>query len=568
VSRLAGVFAPRRQGAPTPERLVEALGASATSASTGPLSVAWTSGFAAQTTPNLAVTARDSPADSVAALESSGGRSVSVGWDAQRGEGFLAVDPLGAASLFLHDDGARLTFASEVADMLRLLSRRPPPNERALVRWLADGSTERADTFYEGIRRLPGGHVVRLSKEGWRTECYWAPRYEGVSAGGAADNALRLREAVTDAVDRTLAGTARPGVLLSGGLDSTTVAAIARRHGPLRSYSAVFPEHAEADESSTIGTIAEVLDLESEQIPWGRASVLEASEQYLRAWKLPPGSPMLAVHQPVLQEVQRNGIDALLDGQGGDELFGESPYVISDRLRGGRIATARRLARIAAPGRPVGRTLLELGVKGSLPRTAHRAVRRIRPQRYAPHWLQPEAARRYAHEVDEWPWKRLDGPRWWAFLADALTAGRERAGIHDYLRHKTALAGADGRHPLLQNLDLIRTVLAIPPELAFDPELDRPLLRLSMAGIVPDIVRLKTEKPHFTRLFVDAVGGRDHAAIAALLEGRAEIYAYVRRPAIERLLRATTQERRAQTWAWTLWRLATCEKWLHLQDHG
>ena len=137
--------------------------------------------------------------------------------------------------------------------------------------------------------------------------------------------------------------------------------------------------------------------------------------------------------------------------------------------------------------------------------------------------------------------------------------------MHDYLRHKSLLAGTEGKHPFLQDLELIELVLSLPPELAFDARYDRPLLRASMEGVVPDAIRLKTDKPHFTSIFVDAMSGPDYQTSVRLLRPGAEIYAFARPEAIERLLAASPRERRAFTWAWTVWRLAVCEHWLRAQ---
>jgi len=564
VSRLAGVFAPQRQGAPTPERLVEALGASAQSAAAGPAAVGWTAGASVQTSPALAVTAGGAVLDSTAGLETGSARAA-FRWNVETGEGFLAVDPLGAASLFLHGNGARLTFATELIDLLRLIPVRPAPNRGAVISWLADGSVPRGETLYEGIQRLPGGHVVRLGNRGWRTERYWSPRYAGVADGSPAEQETRVLEAVVDAVDRAATHASRAGILLSGGLDSTTIAAIASRQRTLHSYSAVYPDYPEVDEAETIDVLTRQLGLEACSVPIRVVSMVATADEYIRNWALPPASPLLALQRPLLERVRDGGVDVLLDGQGGDELFGASPYLIADSLRRGRMRTAAHLARLLLPEGDLSRTLLDLGVKGNLPRQAHRAARSLRPRTYAPQWLRPAAARIYLEERDQWSWKALDGPRWWAFLADQLTAERERAGVHDYLRHKSVAAAAVGRHPFLQDVELIRVVLSLPPELAFDAVYDRPLLRRSMAGVVPDDVRLKTEKPHFTRLFVDAMGETDFDVAAELLGGVAEVHAYVRPEAVARILQATPQERRVYTWAWTLWRLAVCERWLQSQ---
>jgi asparagine synthase (glutamine-hydrolysing) len=543
---------------------VEALDARSASASLGPLSLAWTTPAVANTSGALAV-ATGSITDVPTRFDAEESPAAVVSWDPAAGDGFLAVDPLGAASLFIHEDGGRLLFASEVVDLLRLLPRRPTPNPGAIVRWLADGTLARGDTLFDGVRRLAGGHVVRLNERGWRTERYWSPRFGGAAEGDAAEQAARLRDGIAAAVERAASAAVRPGILLSGGLDSGTVAAFAARGRPLRSYSAVFPGQPDVDETPTIDALTQHLTLDSRQVAVRQIQTLAPAESYIRRWALPPSSPLLAVHEPLLERAAADEVDVLLDGQGGDELFGESPYLVVDRVRRGRLEAAGELARVWAPHSPAWRTVVELAAKGSLPRSAHRAARLSRPRRYAPQWLRPEAARVYVDEQDDWTWKGLVGPRWWAYLADRLTAGRERAGIHDYLRHKAALAAAVGRHPLTQDLELVRLVLSLPPELAFDRSFDRPLLRRSVVGIVPEEIRLKTAKPHFTRLLVDAIGGHDYAAVRTLLGPGAEVYAYVRREAVERLFAATEHERRVHTWAWTLWRLAVCERWFQLQ---
>ena len=180
-----------------------------------------------------------------------------------------------------------------------------------------------------------------------------------------------------------------------------------------------------------------------------------------------------------------------------------------------------------------------------------------------PAWLSPDAARAHAAQDDQWLWQRLDGPRWWAHLADELTAFRERSGAHQYLRHRNAMANVRGGHPFLQDLHLITFVLGLPPELAFDRRFDRPLLRSAMKNVVPDHVRLRAEKSYFTPLFVEALSSHDRPMISELLTAPdAEIHAYTRREVVrERLLDAPSAQR-GGSWAWALWRLVTLEAWL------
>jgi Asparagine synthase len=200
------------------------------------------------------------------------------------------------------------------------------------------------------------------------------------------------------------------------------------------------------------------------------------------------------------------------------------------------------------------------GLPEALPGYARRLVRALRlGQGPGPPWLRPSAAETLVSDEDE------NGvePRWWRHLAATLTAAREQAGVHDFLRHKNDLAGLQGSHPYLDTLELVELVLGLPPELAFDPELDRPLLRAASAGLVPDAVRLRRSKSYFDELFETTLAGRDRPALTRLLTAPdAEINAFVRPELVRERLLAPEPSR---GWAWAVWRLATTECWLRFQ---
>jgi asparagine synthase (glutamine-hydrolysing) len=361
------------------------------------------------------------------------------------------------------------------------------------------------------------------------------------------------------------------GVLLSGGFDSSTVASVARRVEPAGArtcaYSFVFPGRSEADESALIEEVAGVLRIPSQRTPIGDASSLRPALEFQCTWELPSASPTLFLNLPLLRRAARDGVSVMLDGEGGDELFGCSPYLIADCIRRGdlrrAIALAQRLPDIGPT--PLNRLwwlTREYGLKGAAPHTLHLAARKLRPLRYVPDWLRPESAKLYVDSRGEWDWKHGSGPRWWAFLSYLLTTWRERAGVYDFLRRRAELAGLESRHPLLDDLDLIEFVLRLPPDLAFDPDINRPFARAAVAGLVPEVIRLRGAKSDFNQLFIEAVSIHDGALAADLLARRdAEIWAYARPEKIRDLL-ARPVERRDVAWAWQVWRLATTECWL------
>lgn len=509
------------------------------------------------------------------ALERLRGRFAVALWDRESTCGLLAVDRLAARGLFFCEEGGRLLFASELHNLIGLLPRRPAPDHAAVAHWIARGSLEHGQTLYDGVRRLEGGHVLALERDGWTKGRYWLPRYASPPRLPVAKAAADLRRAVTQAVASRLPREGA-GVLLSGGIDSASVAAVAAREsgtGPLRAYSALFPEHPSADESSLIDGLTEDLGLVSARVLFRGGSMLAPSLEFLREWEVPSSSPNLHFQRPLLRLAADDGVEVLLDGQGGDELFGCAPYLLADRLRSGRLPGALSLARSfpvtggGASTRLRVRLLREYALKGVLPQGVHGLALRLRgAERYAPGWLRAESGRLHVERGDRWAWKRSAGPRWWSDLAHALTVERERMGVHDFLRHKCALAGIEGAHPFLDDVELVELVLGLPPELAFDPELDRPVLRRAMAGLVPDRVRLRRDKSYFNELFVDCLSRTDRPALERLLGAPdAEVNAYVRPEVVRERLLDAPPERRGPAWAWAVWRLATAECWLRLQ---
>jgi asparagine synthase (glutamine-hydrolysing) len=499
--------------------------------------------------------------------------------DPERRTALLACDQLGARSLFFHRSGPRLAFATEARDLLSLLPVRPPPDEASVVGWLAGTPPADGRTLYGGVHRLGAAGLLRVTERGAQTGRFWAPTHRPTEKLSLAEAGEAAREMLTAAVGRHLPD-ANCAVLLSGGLDSSTVAALAAKradHGPpLPSYSVTFPERPALDESASIDDAARGLALAPTELAFHDGSMLGGSLRYLREWALPAPSPNHFLWEPLLRRAARDGVEAMLDGEGGDELWDFSPYLLADRLRSGRLPSALRLAHsLAGPQyrgpRSLGPYLRQLGIKGAVPPSLHDGLRRLHPaDRYAPGWLTARSAEIAFAEDDPWTWKRLDGPRWWAYMADRLTSARERLGVGEYLRHRAAMSGLEARHPLI-DLDLVEFALRLPPTLALETDLDRPVLREAIVPLVPDSIRLRPGKAHFNELFRDCLAGRDRSTIQELLSEPCEVAAYVdlgtvRRELLERQSGPGDTDLAGPQ---AIWRLVTAECWLRAQgDDG
>lgn len=494
------------------------------------------------------------------------------------GNGLVVRDQMGGRSAVWHALGGLVVVASEHRPLIDALPTRPAPDPVAVAHWIGVSGFPGDRSLYTGVHRIEAGCALHVEGGGAAPRRYWTPSWSGAATDEAGGHAPALRSALERSIERRLDPGERAAVLLSGGLDSGTVAALGVRAGTGRrlegAYSATFPGHPSVDESSLIADLATQLGLSSTTIHVEGGSVIAGAIDYLRRHWVPPMSPNLFFWTPLLRGAAADGVEVMLDGEGGDELFGLSGYLIADRLRRGRLLSAVGLVNRMpyfdgerASWKALGFYLRRYGLKGAVPYRLHDAGRRLhRPERYAPDWMREQAAVDLARSDDKHAWKRLPGPRWFAHLVDRVTRGMGPALGYDHVRRRSALAGIEPRHPLV-DVDVVELVLSFPPELSYDPARSRPVLRESMSGALPDAVRLRSTKSNFDAIFHDALTGLDLAAVHALLERPdAAVGAYVELGAIRELIaRPPAAGRARMQWALTVWRLVTAEAFLLAQ---
>jgi asparagine synthase (glutamine-hydrolysing) len=502
-------------------------------------------------------------------------------WRREMGKGLVVRDQMGGRGLAFAQQSGSVFFGSEPATVLELLPSVPAPDDVAVAHWIAVGGQPGGRTLFSGLRRLEAGHLLTIDSGTAVPRRYWAPRYQAPDKAPRDEVVARLRSELRRAVGRRAGTGERIGVLMSGGLDSATVGGIAALElgedkRVRRSYSAVFPDLPGVDESEQIDTLTVAYGLDSARIAVRSGSVVVGSLPYLARWRLPPASPNMFFWNPLLERAAADGVGVLLDGEGGDELFGLSPYLLADRVRRGRLLSALSLA-VRMPGtkgphmaRRVARRLRRFGMKGAAPLWMHAAARRVHgAAHYAPDWMRSETAGPWLETETDFRWKHLDGPLWWSYLVEATTRGIGPDLVYDQSRCRGSLTGIEPRHPLV-DVDVLDFVLSLPPELAFDSRYSRPLLRDAMAGLVPDPVRLRGAKSNFDAVFHRSMAGGDLPVTRQLLcDPAARIGAYVDLRAMREALLDPDPPGRLgslSAWAINVWRLLTLEVWLRAQE--
>ena len=259
-----------------------------------------------------------------AAFERFNGQWAIALWDARAQELILSRDRLGVRPLMMAQHGGRLLFGSTV----RALFAADPSLPRAidpvgLAETFTFWSTVPPRTVFQGIEELPPGHVRIVSASGVREHRYWHPHFPADFAGSIDDAAEATRAALEQAVTlRMLRADVPVGSYLSGGLDSSLVAAlaVAKRGDQLQTFSLRF-EDAEYDETRWQRQMAERLGSRHHEVTVTRADIAASFPDVVLHTERPILRTAPAPMYLLSKLVREHGIKVVLTGEGADETF-------------------------------------------------------------------------------------------------------------------------------------------------------------------------------------------------------------------------------------------------------
>jgi len=273
-------------------------------------------------------------------------------WDKRRQRLLLARDRFGIKPLYYRDAGRGLAFASELKAMLEHPGFSREIDPRAVAAYLAFNSIPAPLTIFREARKLPPGHLLTWDGGEVALRRYARPGPPPVGKvrdGSAEDLAADLREVLDDSVRAHLVADVPVGVLLSGGVDSGGLAALASRHvgEPLRTFSIGFEEEG-FDELSRARLVAERYGTDHHELVL-RPNAVELLPKLVSAFDEPFGDSS-ALPTYLVSELAVGEVKVALSGEGGDELFGGYYTYVADLL-------ARRVGRLAALARPLAEAL-------------------------------------------------------------------------------------------------------------------------------------------------------------------------------------------------------------------
>lgn len=425
-------------------------------------------------------------------------------WDSRRQSLLAARDPLGIKPLHYARSGTRWWFASEVLCLLAHPDVSPDLDLESVGDFLTGTDHPQDRTFFQQIRRLLPGHCLQVTANAERPWRYWSLDRE-IEPCSETEAVERFRVLLQQAVsDRLPASSEIAAIALSGGLDSTTVAALACRERAsmgapqgLIAGSLVFDTLSECDERPYLRTILDSLKISAVTIDAERFWFLGDPEAYQPEIDTPALS-WEGGYRQLLRALADQGTRVLLTGHGGDHLLRGSGRIYADRLRRGDARAAFEVARHARRERYDWHFLYKYMAAPLVPPPLEALLRRVSGRRLSspaiPSWIASSFARSIelpARLHASWERRRQ--------LRSARQEIRYPFEQADHLRsiewydRNAAPFGLEIRHPFLDRR-LVEMVLSMPPRYLFRLGLYKPFLRRATEGLLPDSIRLRRDK--------------------------------------------------------------------------
>jgi asparagine synthase (glutamine-hydrolysing) len=442
-------------------------------------------------------------------------------WDGNRRRLFCARDRFGIKPFYYALQNGYFIFASEIKTLLAFPGVEAVADDEAVLGFLTHGNCDYSErTMFRDIKSLPASHCldIDLSTRQFEPRPYYQLNPHTRYDMSDADQIERLQELLVDSVRKHLISDVRIGSCLSGGLDSSAVVALVgkiSRESPelagaigdkLHTFTSCY-EYKELDERNFARSVADSVGARSELVFPSASDFWADFERLTWHQDMPCGSLSFYAQWRVMRAAKEAGVKVLLDGQGGDEVFGgyakfRYAYMAS-LLRSGRLP--RLTSELYAMMRQGDRYVLDLR-KGY--RYLPKGLRQL---------LNVDSVMKNVIRAD---WSRAvsdhssPATRWWRNAFDSKSHGAnssctlmQRIQLDDILvdtlpqllrfEDRSSMAfSIEARVPLLDHR-LVEHGISLPDHLKVNNGWSKFAVRKAMKGLMPETVRLRKSKLGF-----------------------------------------------------------------------
>jgi asparagine synthase (glutamine-hydrolysing) len=412
-------------------------------------------------------------------------------WDARKKLLFCARDHFGVKPFYYAELGELFLFSNTLDCLRQHPDVSEELNDAAIGDFLLFGlNCDATTTTFRDIRRLPAAHTMTISSEGLRIQRYWSVPTEGRIRYHRVEDYVEHFQILLQAAvaDRTRVD--RAGILLSGGLDSGTVAATARElsgrvggTADLRAYTVVYESLFPDEEGAYAQETANFLNIPIQFIPMDDVQPFERWDHPDLNMPEPVDDPCFAGLFDQFRAISE-GCRVVLSGEGNDALmhFQMWPYVkdmVRNREWQSLLTETSRYAWLRPSPLP------------GIWRRAKNLFGKDPTSPEYPRWLAPDFARRLnlQERAKQWP-APVSPPH------PVLTEGH--ASLSQHWSHMFELENAgvtrcpvEVRHPFF-DLRIVNFLLSLPP---FPLFFEKRLLREAVAGRLPESIRTRRKSP-------------------------------------------------------------------------
>lgn len=468
-------------------------------------------------------------------------------WDGYQQKLFCARDPMGIKPFYYHCSGQLFCFASEIKALLGVPGVPHRLNELKVGCHLALFGEEPIQTFYQGVLKLQAAHCLQIGHtRQLKIERYWSldPNRE-ICLSSDDEYTDAFLEIFTEAVRCRLRSAFPISSTLSGGLDSSSIACVARKllagRQKLHTFSAIFPslpleERQWIDERHYMDAVKQLEGIEAHDV---RADQLNPLISLLWQDDEPICAPNLYIHQGLYQSAQNQGVRVFLDGIDGDSTLSHGWSYLTELAYTGRWRTLAKLVTASARNHRISRKSI------------------VQQQVFHPLLVEPLAT----------IWQQLCHLANWHFPGDTLVGDRLTLtiGLADYMhaltrnqgssisprqQHWAGLSSAfypnvmeitdkatarfalEGRYPFFDRR-LMEFCLALPSNQKFRNGWSRSILRFAMTDILPSKVQWRRGKGQLGANFIRRFLALEKNTLGSMMQSPESIHPYVNKSTLQ-----------------------------------
>jgi len=418
-----------------------------------------------------------------------------VVWDKIKQELFAAKDKIGMKPFYYYKDDEVFLFASEVLVLRNRLQDEAPVDEDSVQNLIDHNAIDYEHTFFKNIKRLSFASTLTYAEKNITIETYWQPQEMKISYDiSYAEACSKFKELFEQAVKDRLRSAYPIGCELSGGLDSSSALCVAAQ---TKEGKEIFPfslrfGNMSCDEGKFIEAVEEQTGIMTNTVDVDtmKTEKLYSHEKYYTEFSDWPTKGSFLTTFALAEHVHEKGVRILLTGQGGDHVTAGNIYGILDDLKRVKLGTVwktvahtydkKRLFRLLLLRISPNKIIKVLrNIKHS--KSPLRSVKVIDKNNFFDMEDFPELFSGFAlGEEIGWIWGAYAS--YWFESNSYQQFGRKTLEVW---------------HPFFDTR-LVEFMLQLPPSYKYKEGITKSVLRDSMKGILPELVRIRGDKAEFS----------------------------------------------------------------------